>query len=157
MPLRPIFPRAIRRFLRVRRDPDLNGFLSSFADAHVAPSSLPLAFPCLSPGHLFFLRRVAPGKAPCASSTSSKWSELRPDASKEREGTSAGASPSAVSSPSVRSGVRGRRLLRRTPRLAQVPANCRPAGKRGAPRAHLARGFPVALLIDCQNCSLSLL
>lgn len=40
-----------------------------------------------------------------------------------------------------RSVGRGTRLLRQTPRLVQVPENCGPAGKRGAPRAHLARGF----------------
>lgn len=53
--------------------------------------------------------------------------------------------------------VRGRSLPQQTPRLAQVPENCRPAGERGALRAHLARGFPAALLLDCQNRSLSLL
>ena len=39
----------------------------------------------------------------------------------------------------------------------QVPENCRPVGKWCNLCFHLAHEFPVALLIDCQNCSLSLL
>lgn len=39
----------------------------------------------------------------------------------------------------------------------QVPENCRPVGKWCNLWFHLAHEFPVALLIDCQNCSLSLL
>lgn len=92
VPPRPIFPRTAG-------GPHACGgvttqtVLSPFADVHGAPSSLPLAFPCLSPGHPFFLRRTSPGKAPRAFSMPSGFSELRPDVSKRRERKSAGGAP----------------------------------------------------------------